>query len=178
MEVVENTTDDALRGFIHEVYALDLKQLSESRKELLDELEQYPHWARAKGRLNVVETQIKRLQTLPNKQSLKNEMLKYYCLCDKHKLGILSECSANQFRKKYPFLGHSYTIQDLSQEVMHDMMNVSHETAQKICEPYVTKDKRSREQAKFDFNHITCNNCGTLNDRNNSMCTTCKYWFF
>lgn len=175
MEAIENTSDEDFSGFVSHIYSLKLDKLVKLREELLEKLEYGSPIT--KMRLSMVETQMVRLNELPYRKTLKEEMLKYYCLCNKHEFSS-KDCAFEQMYKKYPFLIESYLLSDLSQEIMWEHMNSNLEKRKELCQSYVTSDNLTKEQAIIEYKYIKCNNCGTLNEYPSYVCSKCRFQFF
>lgn len=183
MKAIKLTTSeqhDAFTTYRKEIEDLKLDDLINLRNEMIrkigDTSKHYEDRYLEIG-LQVVETKIERLKSLPDQQNLEKEMMKAICYCEKYKFSFL-DCPNQIMERKFPVLVGKYVIQDLKRKMADIYFSSNMEERQKLCEPLLESEVLSKEQVEMSYKYYKCENCGTLNVSTFYPCSKCGYYLY
>lgn len=171
---------DAFTTYRKEIEDLKLDDLIDLRNEMIRKIEdtsKYYSDRYLEIGLQIVETQIERLKSLPGQQNLEKEMMKAICYCEKYGFSFL-DCPHQIMQRKFPVLVGKYIIQDLKQKAANIYFGSNTKERQKICEPLFESEVLSKEQVEESYKYYKCENCGTLNESTFYPCSKCGYYLY
>jgi len=180
MKAIKLTINEEYDSFLtirRKIEDLKLNDLVDLRNDIIKEIKETPYDRYLRIGLQVVETQIERLESLPDQQNLEKEMMKAICYCEKYKFSFL-DCPHRIMERKFPVLAGKYVIQDLKRKMADIYFGSNTEKRQKICEPLFESEILSKEQVEMSYKCYKCENCGTLNESTFYPCSKCGFYLY
>ncbi len=182
MKAIKLTTHqehDIFLMILRKIEDFKLQDLIDLRNKMTEKIKDTQGYEDSELRigLQVVETQIERLVSLPDQQNLEKEMMKAICYCDKYGFSFL-DCPHQVMERKFPVLVGKYVIQDLKRKMADIYFSSNTEKRQKICEHLFESEILSKEQVEKSYKYYKCENCGTLNESTFGPCSKCGFYLY
>lgn len=180
MKAIKLTTNeeyDTFQTIKSKIEDLKLSHLVDLRNDIIKEIKDKPYDKYLKISLEVVETQIERLESLIDQQGLEKEMMKAICYCDKYGFSFL-DVPHQIMQRKFPVLLGKYVIQDLKQKMANIYFGSNMEKRQEICKPLFESEVLSKEQVENSYKYYKCENCGNLNESTFYPCKKCGFYLY